>query len=1070
MTPQDFIAKWRAAELKERSGSHSHFNDLCALLGLADPATADPKGEWFTFEKGLSKTAGAQGWADVWRKGCFAWEYKGPRKDLDKAFNQLLQYSVVLENPPLLIVSDMDRIRIHTNWTNTVQEVHDFTLEDLIDGDTREKLKRAFTDPEHFKPTKTRQALTEETAKEFAGIAQRLRDRGHDPHKVAHFVNQLVFCMFAEDVGLLPDNLFTKMLKASRTRPERFEMNARKLFGAMATGGDLDFSPIDWFNGGLFADDFALPVEAKDIDELLSAAERDWSQIDPSILGTLFERGLDPAKRSQLGAHYTDREKIMMIVQPVIIDPLEFEWAEALGKAKAAIETADAEAEAALQDAKDRGELADEIRLLEGALRPGRQQNLFDNLPRQKRVRELDAVRKKLRDANANVMAARDLAKKQRDEFLLRLRNFRVLDPACGSGNFLYVALRSLKDIEHRANIDAEILGVERASPQVGPECVLGIELNPYAAELARVSVWIGEIQWMRRNGFDAAKNPILRTLDTIECRDAVLAWEQKPSPEQADPRKNSSPERGGGSPLGLTEGAQLPDRAAADRGDPSTASRSPSPFRGGFSEDAEPILIPVRAEWPAADVVVGNPPFLGGSKILGELGDNYTTALRKAWGSDVPGFADLVCYWFAKAFEQMSNGNLTRAGLVSTNSIRGGANREVLKPIVESGRIFEAWSDEPWTVDGAAVRVSLICFDRAKGEALLDGLNVQSILSDLTANEQGFDLTLAVRLSQNELIACYGSQQKGSFGVSGDIARSILRSPNPHSRPNTEVVKRSINAIQITRGMADGWVIDFGLNMTEWDAALFEKPFEIVRQQVLPERSGRRDAGQAKRWWLHARPSPVYRNKAAILNRYIVSPAVSKHRLFTWLTPLELADHALLVFARDDDTSFGILHSTFHELWSLRMGTSLEDRPRYTPSTTFETFPFPEGLTPNIAAADYADDPRAIFIATASARLNELRENWLNPPDLVVRKPEVVAGYPDRILPRDEVAAKELAKRTLTNLYNARPAWLDNAHKALDEAVAEAYGWGDDWRTGLLTEDEILARLFRLNQERAKV
>lgn len=173
---------------------------------------------------------------------------------------------------------------------------------------------------------------------------------------------------------------------------------------------------------------------------------------------------------------------------------------------------------------------------------------------------------------------------------------------------------------------------------------------------------------------------------------------------------------------------------------------------------------------------------------------------------------------------------------------------------------------------------------------------------------------------------------------------------------------------------------------------------------------------------------------------------------------------------ARDDDTTFGILHSRFHELWSLRMGTSLEDRPRYTPSTTFETFPFPEGLTPDIPAADYADDPRAQAIAAAAARLNELRENWLNPADLVVRVPEVVAGYPDRILPKDEEAAKELKKRTLTNLYNARPQWLANAHAALDAAVADAYGWGDDWRAGVLTDDEILARLFRLNQQRAGV
>jgi len=973
MTPQDFIAKWRAAELKESSGSHSHFNDLCALLGLADPATADPKGEWFTFEKGLSKTAGAQGWADVWRKGCFAWEYKGPRKDLDKAFNQLLQYSVVLENPPLLIVSDMDRIRIHTNWTNTVQEVHDFTLEDLIDGDTREKLKRAFTDPEHFKPTKTRQALTEETAKEFAGIAQRLRDRGHDPHKVAHFVNQLVFCMFAEDVGLLPDNLFTKMLKASRTRPERFEMNARKLFGAMATGGDLDFSPIDWFNGGLFADDFALPVEAKDIDELLSAAERDWSQIDPSILGTLFERGLDPAKRSQLGAHYTDREKIMMIVQPVIIDPLVAEWAEA--KSKIDLEMVK------VTEAKSR--------------RP---------------IHQKDA-RKVYQAARRAEEAAYREAQRIRNKFLVRLREFRVLDPACGSGNFLYVALRALKDIEHKANIDAEALGLDKASPAVGPECVLGIELNPYAAELARVSVWIGEIQWMRRNGFDAAKNPILRTLDTIECRDAVL---------NADG---------------------------------------------------------TRAVWPAADVVVGNPPFLGGSKMLDELGDDYAKALRGAW-TKVPGAADLVCYWFAKAWDQMAAGKLQNAGFVATNSIRGGANREVLKPIVNNARIFEAWSDEPWTVDGAAVRVSLVCFDKQTSSGVkLNGQSVNRILSDITADTGNFDLTKAAKLSENLGLCIRGIETGGPFEMgNANFARLISSPTNPNGFKNDKVLKRIFNGNNILKRADERYVLDFGEYEVQQDASLFELPYHFLEQayEVYAESSKlkKRKITVRPDWWIHRRTGAALRKAIKNLRRFIVTPRVGKHRVFIWLEEGSIPDSATFAIARDDDTSFGILHSTFHELWSLRMGTFLGvgNDPRYTPSTTFETFPFPEGLTPNIPAADYADDPRAIAIATAAARLNELRENWLNPSDLVVREPEVVAGYPDRILPRDEAAAKELAKRTLTNLYNARPAWLDNAHKALDEAVAEAYGWGDDWRTGLLTEDEILARLFRLNQERAKV
>ena len=364
-----------------------------------------------------------------------------------------MQYSVALENPPLLIVSDMDRIRIHTNWTNTVQEVHDFVLEDLIDGDKREKLKRAFIDPEHFKPIKTRQALTEETAREFAGLAQRLRDRGHEAHQVAHFVNQLVFCMFAEDVGLLPDNLFTKMLDLCRTDAASFAEHAGTLFGAMAKqNGKVGFTRIDWFNGGLFQDDHALPVTRDDVNDLFNAAQRDWSQIDPSILGTLFERGLDPAKRSQLGAHYTDREKIMMIVKPVVIDPLEAEWAEELGKMTA----------------------------------------LIENAPKRTKEKLLSPAEKRKAEKLT------DEAGKIHNAFIERLVNFRVLDPACGSGNFLYVALRSLKDLEHRANLDAEALGLPRGFPRVGPESVLGIELNPYAAELARVSVWIGEIQWMR--------------------------------------------------------------------------------------------------------------------------------------------------------------------------------------------------------------------------------------------------------------------------------------------------------------------------------------------------------------------------------------------------------------------------------------------------------------------------------------------------------------------------------------------------------------------------------------------
>ena len=326
MTPGEFIAKWRASELKERSAAQEHFIDLCRLLGEPTPVEADPTGRHYCFERGARKDTGGDGWADVWKRHCFAWEYKGKHADLDVAFNQLRQYALALENPPLLIVSDMARFRVRTNWTNSVSLTHEFGLDDLADATTRDKLKWAMSDPERLRPGESRQALTERAAATFAVLAQSLRERGHEPQAVAHFVNRLVFCMFAEDVGLLPADMFTRMLQQARKQPEEFVNMACTLFGAMAAGGLVGFETVAWFNGGLFDDDAALPLEKSEIETTLEAAALDWSEIDPSILGTLFERGLDPDKRSQLGAHYTDRDKIMRIVEPVVVRPWLADW------------------------------------------------------------------------------------------------------------------------------------------------------------------------------------------------------------------------------------------------------------------------------------------------------------------------------------------------------------------------------------------------------------------------------------------------------------------------------------------------------------------------------------------------------------------------------------------------------------------------------------------------------------------------------------------------------------------------------------------------------------------------
>jgi type II restriction/modification system DNA methylase subunit YeeA len=948
VTPDQFIAKWKTAELRERAAAHSHFIDLCKILDEPAPTDVDPKGEWYAFERGATKTTGGEGWADVWKRDHFGWEYKGKRKDLNAAFAQLQQYALALENPPLLVVCDLDRFRIHTNWTNSISQAHEFALDDLRDAHVRQKLKWVFSDPEQLKPGKTRQALTEEAAAEFAKLAQRLRDRGNNAETVAHFINRLVFCMFAEDVDLLPNKMFKRMLEHAGTRPDEFQALARDLFKAMQSGGRVGFEQVAWFNGGLFNDDSALPLDGDDIAIALKAARLDWAEVDPSILGTLFERGLDPDKRSQLGAHYTDREKIMMIVDPVIVRPWLAEWEAAKAEITVSLEKAIA--------TKNAG------------------------------------VRTKARDQAVAAYRA----------FLNKLRAFRALDPACGSGNFLYLALLALKDIEHRVSIEAEALGLQREFPQVGPAAVKGVEINPYAAELARVSIWIGEIQWMRRNGFGVSDRPILKPLDNIECRDALLN----------------------------TDGSE--------------------------------------AKWPEANVVIGNPPFLGGVKIRGALRNGEYERLRAAYEARVPASADLVTYWFAKTMALIGAGQLKRAGLVATNSIRGGGSRFALDQICSTAKIFEAWSDEEWTVEGAAVRVSIVCFEAKSNPesqpARLNGAPADVVFPDLTAGAT--DLTKASRLLENAGQAFQGSKKIGPFEVSGEIARKWLTAPtNPNGRPNSDILKQSWIAIDVVRSPRDIWITDFGLTMKENDAALYELPFSYVLQHVRPLREQNNREARKRYWWRHGDGQPAMRAAVSRLNRYIVTPEVAKHRIFRWAPASVLPDCKLMVIARSDDVTFGILQSRFHRSWSVAVGSwhGAGNDPRYTIATCFETFPFPEDLAANINSSTFACEPRATPIATAAAKLNELRENWLNPQELVRREPEVVPGFPDRLIPINEKAAVILKKRTLTNLYNERPAWLANAHANLDAAVACAYGWPAD-----ISEDDALAKLFELNQQRA--
>ena len=605
-----------------------------------------------------------------------------------------------------------------------------------------------------------------------------MQERGYEPESVAHFLNRVLFCLFAEDVGLLPRRLMTDLIESRKDEPDEFTKGLADLFRLMSdreAGRFFGTQRIEWFNGGLFDDDSALGFTREELRTVAQAATLDWSQVEPAILGTLFERGLDPDKRGQLGAHYTDREKILMVVEPVVMIPLRREF------------TAMQERVAGLM--KDRQPSP-----------PTRQGTRRVSLPKWER------------DAEAEWRA-----------YLQRLRDVRVLDPACGSGNFLYVTLRLLKDLEQQAiRWGAERLRITGEFPRVDPHNVLGIEINPYAKELAGVAIWIGHIQWMLDHGYGFPRDPVLQPLDNIEQRDAILAY----------------------------------DEAATIDGNP------------------------IPATWPDAEFIVGNPPFLGSRRMRLSLGDSLVDDLVSVYGSKIPPASDLVCYWHEIARQQIESGFAKRAGLLATNSIRSASNREVLRRAKQSGDIFVAWSDEPWVVDGADVRVSIVGQDDGSEQVrFLDGERVPGINSDLTF---AADVTKAAALLENAGESLQGDIKGGRFEVTGETARSMLTSPtNVNGRTNADVVVPWMNAMDVTRRPRDMFIVDFGTSMGEDAAAEYEGPFKHIKDHVFEKAiEDREKSRDRERWWLHQRPRKEMRELLLPLTRFIATPRVSKHRL----------------------------------------------------------------------------------------------------------------------------------------------------------------------------------------------
>jgi type II restriction/modification system DNA methylase subunit YeeA len=716
LTWYESVRLWKDSELAERSG-YQHFNGICEILGQPTPAASDQIGDTYTFEKHVANNLGGTGFANVWKRGHFAWEYKRNHSSLSAAYKQLLDYRENLENPPLLIVSDFERFEVHTNWTNTPPRIYKFTLQDLLRHEPTatcpipptEVLAAVFRDPESLRPEKMAERVTRDAAQSFSQLAERLELEG--PHRltaegkeeVAHFLMRLLFCLFADSIGLLPDSLFREMVSEERHRPQNFLRKLRALFAAMAAKGSF-FGPYDiqFFNGGLFDDDRVLELTTADLAILHKACALDWSTVEPAIFGTLFERSLNRDKRKLIGAHYTSSADIRLVVEPVVVAPLRRRW----------------------EDVKA------EVNLLAEQAKTGN-------------------------GVSATNGQGRRLLRRQMEDKLVcwieELAKIKVLDPACGSGNFLYVALRSLLDLWLEARTFAGEHGLATFLPEtVSPRQLYGVETDFYAHELTSVVVWIGYLQWRHENSMGTPSEPVLEKLTNIEHGDAVLRYDANGKPYEP--------------------------------------------------------------EWPVADFIVSNPPFLGGNKIRQELGDKYVDDLFALYSGRIGAFSDFVCYWFEKARAQVEAGHADRVGLLGTQGIRGGVNRDVLNRIKASGDIFLAWSDRDWLLDGAAVHISIVAFDDGtESVKVLDGEEVAQINADLSG---AADTAGAAALHENARLWAYGSQRKGSFDIPEEVARKLLRSVSSFGRDLSEVVRPGVNGQQLLRSRQHGWVIDFGENM----------------------------------------------------------------------------------------------------------------------------------------------------------------------------------------------------------------------------------------------------------------
>jgi hypothetical protein len=1011
-----FVAKWTASAAAERANKDAFLLELCDVLDVPRPGatTADTEQDTYVFEKdailpheGGKTTVGK---IDLYKEGAFILEAKqgsdatskklgsakrgtpGWAVTMNNAYGQAVGYARTFDKPvPFLIACDIG---------------YSFDLYAAFDGSTRynafpdaarsriylkdladhaDTLRRVFTDPFGLDPARQSAKVTREVAEHLAELAKALEAAKHGAEDVATFLMRCLFTMFAEDVGLLPERLFTDAIeKLWLPNPKSFPVGVESLWHAMNDGGEFGFmGRLLRFNGGLFQAPRALPLTKEHLALLLEAAKCNWADVEPAIFGTLLERALDPKERHALGAHYTPRAYVERLVKPTIEEPLRADW---------------------------------------------------------------DVVQAEVRQLVAGDKV--EAAKKVLRAFHQKLCETRVLDPACGSGNFLYVTLDLFMRLE--GEVLALLHGLGEAQTllhadtiRVTPKQFLGIEVKRWAKEIAELVLWIGYLQHHFRayGKTQMPPEPVLQDYRNIECRDAVLAWDSIELVRDAN-----------GKPVTRWDGETYKKSPVTGEDVPDEKATVP----------VEKYVNPRKAEWPKAEFIVGNPPFIGNWRLRQALGDQYVEALRATYPC-VRETADYVVYWWDRSAEVVGLRECRQFGLITTNSLTQTFGRAIIQHHLSSAtpvHLVFAIPDHPWvdSVDGADVRIAMTAAAAGVGpgtllrvvsEATVPGdtarveLNATSgvIHADLSA---GPDVTTARALRANRGVSCPGVKLHGAgfivsradavaWGWPGDVnlARHVREYRNGRDLASTA---RHVLVVDL-----------FGLSETE-ARALTPAAYQWVLERVKPERDQNRRASRRDAWWLFGESVPKWRAMSRGLPRYITTVETAKHRVFMFLDASILPDNMLINFAFDDASALGALSSRPHVVWTLHAGGTLEDRPRYNKTVCFDPFPFPactDALTTRIRALGESLDA------------HRKRQQALH-ADLTITG---MYNVLEKLRSGEALTAKEkvIHEHGLVSV-------LKQIHDDLDAAVFDAYGWPHD-----LTDEQILERLVALNAERAE-